>query len=349
MRGLDTRGRATNPAAQRQRWTAYLAGALVLASWSCDGGDGRSGTPAWTPIPPPAAAVPAPVGATPPGPATTLERAPNDIPPGVAGRDPVAGTGRWPVPAWLCSGAVGTVSRNRGGSSITFKIRLAGGGRAAFKPDQLAGFSRFRAELAAYRLSELLAYGRVPPSCERSVQGAVLVAAAGDDVEFRERLGRELRQTGTGAVRGAAILWVDGIRPLDIRPADVPAHPLARELSEMIFFDELAGNWDRWSGGNVFQDATGKELVLIDNAAAFGPIGPERRSRMDAVLDRAAAPSERFVAALRALSRSAVATELEAVGYGQAQIDGVMERRDRIIARLDRRPASAGSGAGAAR
>jgi hypothetical protein len=198
-------------------------------------------------------------------------------------------------------------------------------------------------------MSELLAYGRVPPSCERAIPGRTLVAAAGDDAAFRERLDRELRATGAGSVRGAAILWVDGIRPLEIRPTDVAAHPLARQLSEMILFDELVGNWDRWSGGNVFVDAPGEELVLIDNAAAFGPIGLERRNRVDAVVESAAAPSERFLTALRTLSRPHVTRELEAVGYGQAQIDGVMERRDRIIARLDPGAASGPSGSGGAR
>ena len=44
---------------------------------------------------------------------------------------------------------------------------------------------------------------------------------------------------------------------------------LARELSTMIVFDAITGNWDRYSGGNVGLDASGKHVLFIDNDAAF--------------------------------------------------------------------------------
>jgi hypothetical protein len=252
---------------------------------------------------------------------------------GVRRAVPPPGGAGWPTPRWLCAGPIASIGRNRGGSSITFKLRFEGGGKAAFKPDQEAGFSRFRAELAAYRLSELLGYGRVPPSCERALAASVLKGAAGEDPEYRERLERELRVTAAGMVRGAAILWVDGIRELDLRPRNVPDHRMARQLSDMIVFDELAGNWDRWSGGNVFTDEAGTELVLIDNAAGFGPIGRDRRRRMDAVLAHATRPSPALLTALAELTAQSVSGALEPAGYGARQVHEVLERRDRILAR----------------
>jgi hypothetical protein len=245
----------------------------------------------------------------------------------------VAAPQHWAVPAWLCGENAGTIVRNRGGSSITFRMRVASGGKFAFKPDQLSGTSRYRAELAAYRLSERLGYGRVPPSCERSFPSGTLANAAGADDEFLDRLRRELRVTDGGRVRGAAILWVDGIRSLEVYPGQVAGHALEPALSDMILFDELCGNWDRWSGGNVFADESGQNLVLIDNAAAFGPIGDERRARMDRVLDLARAPTPAMLDALARLTRDDVAAALAGTGYGDAVIDAVIARRDRMLGR----------------
>jgi hypothetical protein len=319
-------------------------GLLVLLV-ACNGTPGMGATPyvaPTVPSPPPAGlpGVTAPAPLVAPTPATPLPGpapAPSPLP-SPAGAVPAAprAAGHWPAPEWLCRGAVRAVKRNHGGSSITFKLTIEGGGRAAFKPDQEAGFSRYRAELAAYRLSELLGYGRVPPSCERTLGAQSMMAAAGTDDPFRARLGRELRVGSGGGVRGAAILWVDGIRPLDLFPGEVPRHPLVQRLSDMILFDELTANWDRWSGGNVFTDASGGDLVLIDNAAAFGPVGAERRARMDAVLDRAVSPSPAFMDAMVALTREGVTLALAEVGYGEAQVNGVMDRRDRLLARLVR-------------
>jgi hypothetical protein len=309
------------------RWLA-----LVVALAACNDAPQMH----WAPVPvvpvvpiasSPPVHVPVPVPVPVPGSGASANGAPL-----LSAQAAPATVGHWPVPPWLCAEDVAAVVRNRGGSSITFRMRMASGGKLAFKPDQVAGYSRFRAELAAYRLSERLGYGRVPPSCERAFGSGVLANAGGADEEFVQRLTKELRVGPGGRVRGAAILWVDGIRPVELFPGQILGHALQTPLSDMVLFDELCGNWDRWSGGNVFTDAAGQALVLIDNAAGFGPIGEERRAKMDRVLDRAVSPSPGMLAALGRLTRQDVAAALAGI-YGDEVVDAVMSRRDRLLAR----------------
>lgn len=232
--------------------------------------------------------------------------------------------------------------RSRGIPSIAFRMRVASGGRLVFKPDQLAGYLRFHAELAAYRLSERLGYGRVPPSCERSFPSGTLANAGGADEEFVGRLRRELRVAEGGQVRGAAILADDGVRPIRLYPGQIAGHRLETALSDMILFDELCANWDRWSSGILFTDASGQALVLVDNGGGFAPVGDERRARMDRLLDLATRPSPALLEALARLTREDVAAAITDAGFAADVVDAVIGRRDRM---LGRRVAAEGSAA----
>jgi len=107
---------------------------------------------------------------------------------------------------------------------------------------------------------------------------------------------------------------------------------LPAELSDMLVFDFLTLNIDRWGGDNVNVLTLGKQgpLIYLDNAAGFSE-GPDRRGLMD---DRLA-PCQRFrrstVRALEALDVRALGARMArdplAPLLSDAMLDGLETRR----------------------
>ena len=253
------------------------------------------------------------------------------------------------------------IQRGGGGRSIGFKIWLADGTRAYFKPEQSAGSTRWYAEVAAYRLDRALGLGRTAPSVVRTISYDRLARAAGSDARVDEIVQRD------GQVRGALIAWIDGpleraplgegwehwvrvngdlpavdpfVAPPHLRRADrvaqrrlaagraVPTReaPFAEramdregrdvELSNLVVFDYLTANQDRWGGNytNVRTVGEGGDIIYLDNGAGFRG----GRYQRDRVLDSRIEAVQRFdadtVQAVRDLDVHAFATDLEAQG-----------------------------------
>ena len=97
----------------------------------------------------------------------------------------------------------------------------------------------YKSEIAAYELDKLLGLGMVPPAVEKRVRGE----------------------------RGAAVLWVEGVRSWKaVEDLPKPAK-WNREAIRMKMFDNLIGNIDR-NAGNLLVDADWN-LYLIDHSRAF--------------------------------------------------------------------------------
>jgi hypothetical protein len=262
--------------------------------------------------------------------------------------------------ARLCRAPIERIERNRGGSTLSFRVWLAGGQRALFKPQQRAEVANFRAELASFRLSRLLDLHRTPPACGRLVHRDLLQRAAdtSGDTAFSQRVMTELLGRSE-EVPGAMLFWVPGaLEPvpgveryaqlLDITrpllPADVS---LAAELSALLLFDFLEDNVDRWSGGNILRPraAPGEPsapMLFMDNGASFsalnGGLGA-RPSDQAARLDHVQRFSPSLLRSLRALTaaslQSAVAEDALGPCLSEAQIQALLTRRDRIVAHAD--------------
>jgi hypothetical protein len=172
-----------------------------------------------------------------------------------------------------------------GHTSVVLKLRLEGGLVAAWKPDTRRGRGRYRGEVAARRLATAL-------GLEENVPEALLRGFTLDELrpgltpEAARLLEAEALPGRDGRVPGALIPWIAGLRfpPLDREPAlsrwqrqlaehdrDVSPEGLARlaELSALVVFDTLSGNWDRWSGGNLGEHPVTGHLLFIDNDGAF--------------------------------------------------------------------------------
>ena len=88
---------------------------------------------------------------------------------------------------------------------------------------------------------------------------------------------------------------------------------LAAALSDMVIFDYLTLNIDRWGGqnGNVLTHGADQQLIFLDNGAGFS-LGPPTRSLMDARLELLQRFRRSTVAALKRFSLSDFERRLDA-------------------------------------
>jgi hypothetical protein len=237
--------------------------------------------------------------------------------------------------------------QNVGSTSVNFHLRLAGDIDAAWKPRTSTHGETYRAEIAAYRLNRMLGLSRVPPAVSRSVPRSALHLAPTSPVIAERDL----------TVRGAAIYWVPVLRdslidrPREIerwsswlrQGREVPADQRARaeEISTLLVFDFLTGNWDRWSGANVPMDAAG-HLIYRDNNGAFEePFVLGLMQNGMAWLRRSQRFSASVVARARALTDASIREEMALDGdpahppLTEAQRRSLLRRRDALLVYID--------------
>jgi hypothetical protein len=249
--------------------------------------------------------------------------------------------------------------RSIGHTSYVLKIRFDDGRVAAFKPRSTRplGESRYRAEIAAYRLACALDLANVPPAIPEAFVAAALEAAA--NAEDRAAFERSIRVDGDGRVRGALIPWIDDyeVLPLEdpawrvkwsawLSGAAAIAEPdrrLAGAISTMLAFDYLTANWDRWSGANVARHAQTGELLFVDNDGAF--YEHPSQTNLSQQLERlrgVAHYSRSFVRALRALTPQGLQAAFGDESLGrpllpEAVIAAVDARRAALLQVIDSR------------
>jgi len=206
-----------------------------------------------------------------------------------------------------------------GHTSVVLKVRLEGGLVAAWKPDTRRGRDRYRGEVAARRLARALGLENVPPVELRAFSRSELLRTS--DAAAQELVEREALVGPSGDVPGALVPWITGLTfpALEAEPKRgrwqkvlAGAAPVGLEgsmyfadISTLLVFDTLSGNWDRFSGGNVgfVPPEPGRDapLLFIDNDAAFlahpPPDGLARNTKHLAATKRF---SRAFVARVRA-------------------------------------------------
>lgn len=237
--------------------------------------------------------------------------------------------------------------QNVGSTSVNLHLSLVGPIDAAFKPRSTTHGESYRAEIAAFRLNRLLGLNRVPPAVSRRVPRATLRLAPDSPVVFER----------DNTVRGAAIYWVPVLRdsridnPREVerwqrwlrQGHDIPAEQSVRaeEISTLLVFDMLTGNWDRWSGANVPMDEGG-HLIYRDNNGGFDEpfvqglmqravsnLHRTQKFRRD-VIDRARALTEESVRAEMALD-----PDREHPPLTPTQVRSLLRRRDALIEYVD--------------
>jgi hypothetical protein len=184
---------------------------------------------------------------------------------------------------------------NHGGSSISFRVEFADGSRAAWKPTQTNTQTIPRKEIAAYRLNRLLGLNAVPPAAPRAVSRDELFGHLHpESLEALPRIKAETIFDAKGQTLGTASYWIpiikdsgfdkpDGQKQVQAwlsqgDPIPPEQESMARQVSDLIVFDFLTSNPDRYSGGNMKMSPDGTQLFYMDNTMSFfvDPEGPAK-------------------------------------------------------------------------
>jgi hypothetical protein len=222
---------------------------------------------------------------------------------------------------------IARVRVNRGGSSLSFRVDFADGSRAAFKPAQTNLQTIPRKEVAAYRLNRLLGLNAVPPAVPRSVSREDLFEKLHPESSAAlPRIRAETIFNPFGKTLGTFSYWIpeikdsgldtpEGVREsagwLALGGAIPPAkRSMAAQLSDLIVFDFLTANPDRYSGGNMKMSPDGTRLYYMDNTMAFF-LNSQGHERNRSVLMRTQRFSQRLY---EALERVTVSTLGEVLG-----------------------------------
>jgi len=253
---------------------------------------------------------------------------------------------------------------NKGGSSLSFRVELADGSRAAFKPAQTNLQTIPRKEVAAYRLNRLLGLNAVPPAAPRMVsRDEILAHLHPDSVVALPRIRAETIFNPMGKTAGVVMYWVPGIKDSGLDTPEgihqstqwltqgqaipVEKRALAAQLSELAVFDFLTSNPDRFSGGNMKTSADGSRLLFMDNTMSFF-IEPEGNEHTRSFLQRTQRFSRQLYQALDRVSVPALERVLAQAGQDDYQvltpseIRAVVARRDLVKRHIDGLSASYG-------
>lgn len=217
------------------------------------------------------------------------------------------------VEDFLKNASVKKVGKTKEGKTRPFKVELTKDGKmikgifkyfdsSANTRSKRKKFTsdRYHHEIAAYKLDRMLGIGLVPVTVDRSINGQ----------------------------RGIIQVWVDGlVSELDLLENSIPYSGYCDQQSQENFlnaFDYLIANRDR-NQSNVLFTQDDMQIWFIDHSRAFGP--KARRTKPLRGLDISV--SSKFMNALKMLTRE----ELETIRpwLEAKQIDGILERRDKML------------------
>jgi hypothetical protein len=239
-----------------------------------------------------------------------------------------------------------------GGSSVVLRVELKEGIEAAFKPTTKDRETAYQREIAAFRLASALGLDTVPPVILIKYGRDELQSKLHQDYSSRwSEIDERILWDGHGLTEGALITWVSEAK--SARFSDVtsesswtqwllqgqtaPSASLARDLSNMLAFDYLIGNWDRFSGGNFKMTKDNSRLILLDHNSAFGaPFRDKIHERVYQRLRQAQKFSRTAYERLLLLDKPKLVRLFDMDAntpalLSAAQIDGLLDRRATLL------------------
>lgn len=246
---------------------------------------------------------------------------------------------------------VARLKLNHGGSSLSFRVDFADGSRAAWKPTQTNAQTVPRREVAAYRLNRLLGLDAVPPAAPRAIAKDELFSMMNPDTPASAvaRVRAETIVGPNGRVAGEASYWIPVIKDSDLDNIDghqqvarwltqgetIPYNrrTVAADMANLIVFDFLIANPDRYSGGNLKTSEDGRKLYFMDNTMSFF-LEPQGTERNRALLSKQQRFSRRLYEALRSVDQPTLRRLLHEPDGSEilteAEMRAVVQRREFI-------------------
>ena len=199
-------------------------------------------------------------------------------------------------------------------TAVVYCLDHGDGILSAFKAERPHQESWWRHEIVSYRLAKLLGIdSRVPPVVGRRVPAAIFGRYAASD---------RLIVQSDHQIRGSAAVWIAALHGEQLHTPElrraweswlvpgavIPAasRERARQISEVLVFDWLMANYDRWNCCNIPVDESG-QLVVRDNDGGWAP---SVMSRVNAPDDVKRLP-RRLWERLRTVDGAALRTEVE--------------------------------------
>jgi hypothetical protein len=276
----------------------------------------------------------------------------------------------------LADSAIRSVQVGFGGRSLAFRIELEDGTKGYFKPEQSFSGAHWYSEIAAYHLDRILGLGRAPAVSGRQIEWSRLERAAEDyhgesTAVIEEGFVRgafihwidghlrpwQLGQDWEHFVRVHGGLEITPFqRPVDYRAringravreeTELGSFPEASEslmteeiaeLSDLILFDYLISNVDRWGGEYTNVRRLNGRLIYLDNGAGFW-VNPRQglmESRIE-VLQRFRRSTHESLEDFRLEDyETSLANDPLAPVLPPHQLEGLALRVDRAIAHID--------------
>ncbi|MBU1239706.1 hypothetical protein KKF84_21745 [Myxococcota bacterium] len=242
---------------------------------------------------------------------------------------------------------------NIGGSTISLRLDFTDGSSAAFKPDQFHEETVPRYEIAAYHINKLLGMSRVPPSSWRVITKKELVnKLKGVTFSQRRRILREVKFYKDGTVKGEVSHWVPVINYLHLEsmtwrskwmswlaPYDQLFRDqflMAAQISNMILFDFIINNPDRFTGSNTLSTPDKSHLYYMDNTFSFYP--NDQGSGMARIyMSQVRRFSKKMIDNLKKLTKAAIKKEIAKVKnppwtiLTEKELNSVIKRRDYLM------------------
>ncbi len=229
-------------------------------------------------------------------------------------------------------------------TAIVYCLDHGDGILSAFKAERPHQETWWRHEIVSYRLAKLLGIdGRVPPVVGRRVPATIFGRYTASD---------HLVVQSDRQIRGSAAVWVPTLRGEQLHTperrrewtswmvpgATIPAasRERARQISEVLVFDWLMANYDRWNCCNIPVDEH-SQIVVRDNDGGWSPPVMARINAPDAVRRLPRRVWER----IRTVDGAALRAEVERDPMraenliGRVECDAYDRRRARLVTHVE--------------